>query len=79
MTFNQEFLRKLQQRLDSSDSSYPTTKKQVQILTKMRLMETDKNIIFSSLIHDISIYGDKNSLSIFWNEQINDKYLEFKF
>lgn len=55
------------------------TKKQVQILTTMRLMETDKNIIFSSLIHDISRYEDKNSLSIFWNKQINDEHLKFKF
>jgi len=78
MPFTREFLRELQQKLANSDS-YPMTKKQVQILTTMRLMETDKNIIFSSLIHDISRYEDKNSLSIFWNKQINDEHLKFKF
>jgi hypothetical protein len=80
MTFTREFLKELQKRLANSDSnSYPMTKKQVQILTNMRLMETDKNVIFSSLIDDISRYKDPESLSIFWNEQINDQNFKFKF
>ena len=77
MTFNRKFLRELQQRLANSDL-YPMTKKQVQSLINMQqLVETDKNVIFSSLINDISRYGDKKSLSIFWNEKINDKNLKF--
>lgn len=79
MTFNQKFLRELQQRLANEDSLYSKTKKQVQSLINMQLVETDKKVIFSSLIDDISRYGDKKSLSIFWNEKINDKNLKFIF
>ena len=78
MTFNRKFLRELQQRLANSDL-YPMTKKQAQSLINMQLVETDKNVIFSSLIDDISRYEDKKSLSIFWNEKINDKNLKFIF
>ena len=80
MTFNREFLKQLQRRLANSDSnSYLMTKKEVQILTNMRLMETDKKFIFSSLIDDISRYKDPELLAIFWNEQINDQNFKFKF
>jgi len=78
MIFTKKFLNELYQKIKGSDS-YPMTKKKVQILTNMRLMETDKKFIFSSLIDDISRYKDPASLSIFWNEQINDQNLKFKF
>ena len=78
MTFNQEFLRELQQRLANSDS-YRMTKNQVQILTKMRLVETDKNVIFDAISNDFHRNNDPLSLRKLWNDKINDEKLKFEF
>jgi hypothetical protein len=86
MTFNRQLLRELQQSLANSDS-YPMTKKQVQILTKMRLMETDKNVIFDAISNDVhrnKVHRNKDhrnkdplSLRKLWNERIKDSNLKF--
>ena len=76
MTFTREFLRELQQKLANSDS-YPMTKKQVQILTKMRLVETDKNVIFDAISNDVHRNNDPLSLRKLWNERIKDSKLRF--
>ena len=78
MTFNQEFLRELNEKISKS-GSYPMTKKQIQSLTKIQLCEIDKKIIFSCLINDISNHVDEKFVSIFWNEKIKDEKLKFKF
>ncbi len=77
MTFNQEFLRELQKRVAKSDS-YPMTKNQVQILTKMRLWETDKNVIFDAISNDFHRNKDPLSLRELWNERIKDSKLRFE-
>jgi hypothetical protein len=77
--FFKEFLRKLQQRLNGS-SSYPMTNQSVNLLlTSKQLLESDKKIIFSSLINDNSKYKDPFLLAVFWNDNINDPNLKFKF
>ncbi len=74
-----EFLRELQQRLNGS-KLYRMTKSSVEILLKSkRLYEDDKNIIFCSLVNDISTNKDPLSLSIFWNTNICEPNLQFKF
>jgi len=79
MTFNQEFLSKLQKSLNGS-SSYPMTNQSVNLLlTSKRLQDTDKKIIFSSLVNDNSKYNDPFLLAVFWNDNINDTNLKFKF
>jgi ribonuclease D len=78
MTFTREFLRELQQKLANSDS-YPMTKKQVQILTTMRLMETDKNVIFDAISNDVHRNKDPLSLRKLWNERIKDSKLRFEY
>jgi hypothetical protein len=76
MTFNQEFLRELQQRLADSDS-YQMTKNQVQILTKMQLWETDKNVIFDAISNDVHRNKDPLLLRKLWNERIKDSKFRF--
>lgn len=79
MTFNKDFLRKLKQRLNGS-SWYPMTNQNVNLLlTSTRLQENDKKIIFSSLVNDNSNYDDPFLLAVFWNDNINDTNLKFKF
>ncbi len=79
MIFNKEFLRDLQKRLNGS-SSYPMTNQSVNLLlTSKQLLESDKKIIFSSLINDISSNRDPFLLAVFWNDNINDPNLKFKF
>ena len=79
MVFNKEFLRELQKRLNGS-SSYPMTNQSVNLLlTSKRLQDTDKKIIFSSLVNDNSKYNDPFLLAVFWNDNINDTNLKFKF
>ena len=78
MTFNKEFLRELQQRLANSDS-YRMTKNQVQILTKMQLWETDKNVIFDAINNDVNRNNDPLSLRKLWNERIKDLKLRFEY
>lgn len=79
MTFPREFLKDLQKRLANSDSdSYPMTKNQVQILTKMRLVETDKNVIFDAISNDFHRNNDPLSLRKLWNERIKDSKLRFE-
>jgi hypothetical protein len=74
-----EFLRELQKRLNGS-SSYPMTNQSVNLLlTSKQLLESDKKIIFSSLINDNSKYKDPFLLAVFWNDNINDPNLKFKF
>jgi len=77
MTFTREFLRELQQMLANSDL-YPMTKNQVQILTKMRLWETDKNVIFDAISNDVHRNRDPLSLRKLWNERIKDSKLCFE-
>lgn len=82
MTFTREFLRELQQMLANSDL-YQMTKNQVQILTKMRLWETDKNVIFDAISNDVHRNRDprnKDPLSLrkLWNERIKDSKLCFE-
>jgi hypothetical protein len=76
MTFTREFLRELKQRLGNSNS-YRMTRKQVQILTKMPLMETDKNVIFDAISNDFHRNKDPLSLRKLWNERIKDSKLRF--
>ena len=79
MIFNLEFLKELQNRLNGSDS-YRMTKYSVKSLLKSKILEEDnKKIIFSSLIHDISNNNDPLSLAVFWNTNINNPELKFKF
>lgn len=79
MTFNKEFLRELQKRLNCS-SSYPMTNQSVNLLlTSKQHLESDKKIIFSSLVNDNSKNKDPLLLAVFWNENINDPNLKFKF
>jgi hypothetical protein len=78
MTFPREFLKDLQKRLAKSNS-YPMTKNQVQILTKMRLVETDKNVIFDAISNDFHRNHDPLSLRKLWNDNINDEKLKFEF
>ncbi len=49
------------------------------LLTSKQLLESDKKIIFSSLINDNSKYKDPFLLAVFWNDNINDPNLKFKF
>jgi hypothetical protein len=78
MTFR-ELLRELKQRLANSDL-YPMTKFSVtELLKSIRLQETDKKIIFSSLVNDNWKYNDPLSLAVFWNNRINNPNLKFKF
>ena len=79
MTFNKEFLRKLQTKLNGSDS-YRMTKTSVDFLLKSKeLHETDKKIIYSSLVNDNSKNKDPLLLAVFWNENITETNLQFKF
>lgn len=79
MTFNKDFLRELQARLNGS-KLYRMTNSSVEILLKSkRLYEDDKKIIFSSLVNDISKNKDPLSLAVFWNKNINDPKFEFIF
>ena len=79
MTFKKEFLRKLLKKLNNSDL-YPMTKQNVNLLlTSKRLQDTDKNIIFSSLVNDISKNQDPFLLAVFWNDNINEQNLQFRF
>ena len=55
------------------------TKNQVQILTKMRLVETDKNVIFDAISNDFRRNNDPLSLRKLWNDKINDEKLKFEF
>ncbi len=83
MTFNKDFLRKLQKRLNSSSSGsslYPMTKYSVDgLLTLNQLQDNDQKIIFSSLVNDNSKYKDPFLLAVFWNDNINEPNLKFKF
>ena len=79
MTFKKEFLRKLLKKLNNSDL-YPMTKQNVNLLlTLKQLLESDKKIIFSSLVNDISKNQDPFLLAVFWNENMNDQNLKFNF
>lgn len=79
MTFNEDFLKKLKQIANGS-KSYRMTNYSVEILLKSKqLLESDKNIVFSSLVNDNSKYNDPFLLAVFWNDNINDPNLKFKF
>lgn len=79
MKFNKEFLQELERKLKDS-KLYQMTNSSVEILLKSkRLHEDDKNIIFCSLINDISTNKDPLSLAVFWNKNINDPKLKFIF
>ena len=77
MTFTKEFLIELQEKLANLDS-YPMTKNQVQILTKMKLHKKDKNVIFDAINNDSHRNGDPLSLRKLWNERIIDPKLRFE-
>jgi hypothetical protein len=77
MTFNKEFLRKIQERLANSDS-YRMTKQSVEFLLKsQRLYYTDKNIILDAIRNDVCQNGDPLSLKQLWKENIHDSSFLF--
>ena len=77
MTFNQEFLRELQQKLEGSNS-YRMTKQSVMfLLTSKRLQETDKNVIYDAISNDVHRNKDPLSLRKLWNERIKNSNLNF--
>jgi hypothetical protein len=76
MTFNREFLKELQQRLDGSDS-YRITKQSVEFLLQSSLRNSDKNIIFDAIRNDTSRNEDELKLRQFWYENIDDSNLRF--
>ena len=49
------------------------------LLTLKQLLESDKKIIFSSLVNDISKNQDPFLLAVFWNDNINEQNLQFRF
>jgi hypothetical protein len=78
MTFNKEFLRKIQERLNCSDS-YPMTKTSVDFLVKSKKHDVnDKRIIFDAIRNDIFRNGDPLLVKQFWNENINDSNLRIE-
>ena len=79
MTLKKEFLRELKKRMNGLDS-YPMTEKSINgLLTLKQLLESDKKIIFSSLVNDISKNQDPFLLAVFWNDNINEQNLQFRF
>ena len=76
MTFNQEFLRKLEERLNGSES-YRMTKQSVKFLLQSSLHNADKNIIFDAISNDTSRNNDPLLLKQFWYENIDDSKLRF--
>jgi hypothetical protein len=77
MTFNKEFLRDLQKKLNGSDS-YSMTKQSIEFLVNSKqLRNTDKHVIFDAIRNDVCQNGDPLSLKQFWNENIVDSKLSF--
>ncbi len=88
MTFNQEFLRELNEKLKDS-YSYRMTKQSVEFLLKSRqLYEDDKKIIFDAISNDTfcndslckkDTLCNKDPLSLrnFWNNKKIDSKLRF--
>ena len=77
MTFNKNFLRKIKERLNGSDS-YRMTKTSIDFLLKSKqLHDSDKRIIFDAIRNDIFRNGDPLLVKQFWNENINDSNLLF--
>lgn len=77
MTFNKEFMRKIQEKLNGSDS-YRMTKQSVEFLLKSKqLLDTDKYVIYDAIRNDIYQNGDPLLLKQFWNEKIVDSKTQF--
>lgn len=76
MTFNKEFLRKIQERLTGSNS-YRMTKTSVEFLLKSKLRDNDKNVIYDAIRNDVYRNGDPLLIKQFWNENINESKLLF--
>lgn len=79
MTFDKDFLRELQKRLNSSSSGsslYPMTKYSVDGLLKFKqLVESDKKVILDAIRNDVCRKGDPLLVKQFWNENIEDSKL----
>ena len=77
MTFNKEFMRELQKKMNGSDS-YRMTKQSVEFLLKSKqLLDTDKYVIYDAIRNDIYQNGDPLLLKQFWNEKIVDSKTQF--
>lgn len=75
MTFNKNFLRKIKERLNGSDS-YRMTKTSIDFLLKSKqLHDSDKNVIYDAIRNDVYRNGDPLLVKQFWNENINDSNL----
>ena len=78
MTFNKNFLRKIKERLNGSDS-YRMTKTSIDFLLKSKqLHDSDKRIIFDAIRNDIFRNGDPLLVKQFWNENMNDLNLRIE-
>ena len=77
MTFNKNFLRKIKERLNGSDS-YRMTKTSIDFLLKSKqLHDSDKNVIYDAIRNDVYRNGDSLFLKELWNENINHSNLLF--
>lgn len=77
MTFTQEFLRELQQRLANSDS-YPRTKLTVNwLLGSKKEHKENKFLIFDAIGDDTSRNKDPLSLKKLWDTKVADPTLVF--
>jgi hypothetical protein len=77
MTFNKEFLIKLQERLNGLDS-YPMTKQSVEfLLNSKQLRDTDKYVIYDAIRNDVYRNDELLLIKQLWNENIVDSKLRF--
>ena len=77
MTFNRNFLRELQEKLNGSES-YSMTKQSIEfLLNSKQLRDTDKNVIFDTIRNDVYRNDDPLLIKQLWNENIVDSKLRF--
>jgi len=77
MTFNKEFLRKLQTKLNGSDSYRMTKYSVAGLLTFKQLQINDKHVIFDAIRNDVCQNRDPLLVKQFWNENIIDSNTQF--
>jgi len=77
MTFTQEFLKELKQRLNNSNL-YPRTKYTVKCLLKSKKEhQANKLLIFDAIGDDTSHNNDQLSLKKLWDTKVADPTLNF--
>lgn len=79
MTFTQEFLKELQERVAKSDKYLMTKYSVVGLLKLKQLIESDKKVIYDAIRNDFHRTKDPLSLRKIWKERIKDSKLRFEY